>query len=69
MHCHLYLFIILTYVVSLQEAANILAIFHVVSSSHFLIFQSLLKRLAEKGHNVDVATHFVSRENLEGYEH
>ncbi|XP_068906139.1 UDP-glucosyltransferase 2-like isoform X2 [Tenebrio molitor] len=67
MHCHFYLFIILTYVVSHQEAANILGISHVPSSSHFFLFQSLLRRLAEKGHNVDIATHFVSSENPEGY--
>jgi glucuronosyltransferase len=52
-----------------SRSGELLGISPVPSSSHFLPFQSLLRRLAEKGHNVDIATHFVSSENPEGYEH
>jgi glucuronosyltransferase len=49
------------------DAANILGVFPLPGKSHFVMFERLMKRLAEKGHNVDVATHFPSKEVPEGY--
>lgn len=40
------------------ESANILGLFPLPGKSHFVMFEALLKKLADKGHNVDVATHF-----------
>lgn len=48
------------------DAANILGVFPLPGKSHFVMFERLMKRLAEKGHNVDVATHFPSKEVPEG---
>ncbi|RZC34702.1 hypothetical protein BDFB_009159, partial [Asbolus verrucosus] len=44
------------------KATNILGIFPVPSTSHFVMFERLFKSLAEKGHNVDIATHFPSKQ-------
>jgi glucuronosyltransferase len=49
-------------IVSLSEGANIVGIFVFPSKSHFVTTERLLKRLAEKGHYIDVVTHFPSEE-------
>jgi glucuronosyltransferase len=49
-------------IVSLSEGANIVGIFVFPSKSHFATTERLLKRLAEKGHYIDVVTHFPSEE-------
>lgn len=35
--------------------------------SHYIMFRSLLKGLAQKGHDVDVVSHFPLKENITGY--
>ncbi|XP_063902949.1 UDP-glycosyltransferase UGT5-like [Zophobas morio] len=59
-----YLVITLTLIgtISVSESANILGIFPLPGKSHYVMFERVLKRLAEVGHHVDVATHFISKE-------
>jgi glucuronosyltransferase len=52
----------LSYLVSLSKGENIVGIFVYPSKSHFTMAERLLKRLAEKGHYIDVVTHFPSEE-------
>lgn len=49
-----------------QEAQNykILAILPLNSRSHFVMFERLLKGLAEKGHEVDVVSHFPQKKPI-----
>jgi glucuronosyltransferase len=53
---------ILIFTVAVSQEANIFAIFTYPGKSHVAMGERLLKRLAEKGHNVDIATHFPSEE-------
>nr|XP_022913455.1 UDP-glucuronosyltransferase 1-9-like [Onthophagus taurus] len=62
----LFLLITLLYVTSIQTA-NILALFPSSSRSHFIVFQPLLEKLAERGHQVDVLSHFPRKQSLNGY--
>ncbi|XP_044255716.1 UDP-glycosyltransferase UGT5-like [Tribolium madens] len=52
---------------SLIESANILGIMTFPVKSHSILFETLLKRLAEKGHDVDYVTHFLTENNPERY--
>ncbi|ERL89093.1 hypothetical protein D910_06470, partial [Dendroctonus ponderosae] len=48
-------------------AANILAMFPLPGLSHFVMFRALLKELAQRGHNVDVFSHFPLEKPIKGY--
>nr|QIK00371.1 UDP-glycosyltransferase [Xylotrechus quadripes] len=49
------------------ENANIFAAFPFPGKSHFNMFESILVALAEKGHNVDVMSHFPRKKPIKGY--
>jgi glucuronosyltransferase len=49
------------------HAARILAVFQHNAESHFIMFETLLKALAARGHNVVVASHFPQRTPVENY--
>lgn len=49
------------------ENANILAIFSLPSKSHFVMFERVLKGLAQRGHQVDVYSHFPLKKPMENY--
>ena len=44
------------------ESANILVIFHMPAYSHFVLGESLVKGLAQKGHNVTLISAFPQKE-------
>jgi glucuronosyltransferase len=49
------------------QAARILAVFEHNAESHFVMFESLLKALAARGHNVVVASHFPQHSPVKNY--
>jgi glucuronosyltransferase len=49
------------------SAARILALFQHVAESHFLMFQTLLKALAARGHDVVVVSHFPQHSPVDNY--
>ncbi|PSN46987.1 hypothetical protein C0J52_17341 [Blattella germanica] len=49
------------------QGAKILAIFNLNVKSHFFMFETLLKRLAERGHQVYVAGHFPLNKPIRNY--
>lgn len=49
------------------QCYNILAIFPDPSRSHFMVFEPLLKSLAEKGHSLTVISYYPQRKPLDGY--
>lgn len=53
--------------VSFAHSANILSIFPFPGKSHYVMFERLLRGLAEKGHDVDVVTHFPAKDAPKGY--
>jgi glucuronosyltransferase len=48
-------------------AARILALFQNIGESHFLMFETLLKALAARGHDVVVVSHFPQHRPVENY--
>lgn len=52
---------------SLSESAKILALFPIGLKSHFLIFDSLMMKLAERGHNVTVYSAFTKNRKIANY--
>lgn len=46
------------------ESANILAVFPLHSKSHYNMYERLLKALAERGHEVDVVSHFPQKKPI-----
>lgn len=50
--------------VQFVENYNILALFPMHSKSHFVMFERLLIGLAEKGHEVDVVSHFPQKKPI-----
>ncbi|XP_044255719.1 UDP-glucosyltransferase 2-like [Tribolium madens] len=60
-------FFIIISIFTIGQTANILGIFPLPGKSHFVMFERLLMGLAEKGHNVDVATHFPRKEPTPRY--
>nr|XP_022913479.1 UDP-glucuronosyltransferase 2A3-like [Onthophagus taurus] len=66
MFLKLFLLIALFYI-NLAHSANILALFPIPCRSHFAIYQPLLEKLAERGHQIDVLTHFPRNIPLNGY--
>lgn len=49
------------------QSYNILAIFPLQSSSHYVMYERILKALVAKGHTVDVVSHFPQKVPLKGY--
>lgn len=43
---------------------KILGLFPLNSKSHFVMFERLMKALAEKGHEVDVLSHFPLKNTI-----
>ncbi|KAJ9575712.1 hypothetical protein L9F63_007420 [Diploptera punctata] len=50
-----------------SEGAKILGLFNLNGRSHFVMFQSLLKGLAQKGHEVYVVGHFPQKKPIANY--
>lgn len=44
------------------EGYRILGVFPLPQKSHFIMYEKLMKGLAEKGHTVDVVSHFPQKE-------
>ncbi|CAG9768050.1 unnamed protein product [Ceutorhynchus assimilis] len=61
------IFLVLFSILHQCLASNILAVFIFPGISHFMMFQPLLKELANRGHNVDVVSHFPSTTPIERY--
>jgi glucuronosyltransferase len=59
--------IILTAIVHLACGANILAVFHHIGYSHFKVFQPVMRKLAENGHRVTVASYFPDKDPHPNY--
>lgn len=59
-------FIVFISLVQFIENAKILAVFPLPGSSHFIMFERVLKGLAQKGHEVDVVSHFPLKQPLPG---
>jgi hypothetical protein len=51
----------------LSESLRILSIFPLNSKSHFVMFERLAKGLAEKGHQIDVYSHFPLKKPIPNY--
>lgn len=49
------------------QAANVLGLFTFQGHSHFTMFQSLMKGLAARGHNVTVVSHFPQSKPIPNY--
>lgn len=49
------------------ESYNILAIFPLHSKSHFVMFERLLIELTDRGHEVDVVSHFPQNKPIPRY--
>ncbi|KAJ8976653.1 hypothetical protein NQ317_010368 [Molorchus minor] len=49
------------------ENVNILAVFPLAGKSHFNMFEPILKGLVERGHEVDVMSHFPQKTPIKGY--
>jgi glucuronosyltransferase len=49
------------------HAARILAVFHHNAESHFVMFETLLKALAARGHDVVVVSHFPQNSPVKNY--
>lgn len=62
--CTLFLFVVLLKV-RYGENAKILALFPIHGRSHFNMFETYLKGLAERGHEVDVVSNFPQTEPIE----
>jgi glucuronosyltransferase len=50
-----------------SEAARILGVFHYNGKSHFIMFEALLKGLAERGHQVYVVGHWPQKKPIPNY--
>ncbi|XP_046467806.1 UDP-glucosyltransferase 2-like [Neodiprion pinetum] len=61
------LFFAVTSVVLLGDAYRILGIFPFNGMSHFVMFERLMKGLAEHGHQVDVVSHFPLKKPFPNY--
>lgn len=53
--------------ISEGNSLNILGLFPYQGKSHFFVFESYLKELAKRGHNVTVVSYFPQTETLENY--
>lgn len=60
-------FIILFTLICATNSARILGIFHMSSYSHFILGDTLLKSLAEKGHDVTMISAFEQSNNMTNY--
>ena len=52
---------------SSSESLKILGIFPLNAKSHFVMFERLMKNLAEKGHEVDVYSHYPLNKPVPNY--
>lgn len=50
-----------------SEAYRILGVLPINAYSHFIMFERLMKGLAERGHQVDVVSHFPQKESFPNY--
>lgn len=55
------LFILILIYIDCSVALNILGIFPLPGRSHYTVGEEILKGLAEKGHKVDVISHFPQK--------
>ena len=59
--------LIIIWLTNTSESLRILGIFPFQAKSHFVIFESLMKGLAKKGHEVDVYSHFPLKNPIPNY--
>lgn len=64
---HLIISIVILINFALCSAYRILCVFPYNANSHNIVFQALMKGLAEKGHQVDVITHFTLKKPIKNY--
>lgn len=62
---YLALFFLIVLKVQTGENAKILALFTLPGKSHFNMFEPFLKGLVQRGHEVDVVSHFPQKEPIE----
>ncbi|XP_050521168.1 UDP-glucosyltransferase 2-like [Daktulosphaira vitifoliae] len=61
------LFLIFVNVLSSTHGANILGVFPINGRSHWVVYESLMKALAARGHNVTVITSFPQKSPIANY--
>ncbi|KAG6441099.1 UDP-glycosyltransferase [Manduca sexta] len=61
------LLLLLTICASGVSTLNILGVFPFEGKTHFFVFESYLRELAKRGHNVTVISHFPQKSPLENY--
>ncbi|KAF2882091.1 hypothetical protein ILUMI_24094 [Ignelater luminosus] len=61
------LLLTLSFCLSESESYRILGLFPLPSKSHMVMFEALMKGLAEKGHQVDVLSHFLQEKPIPRY--
>lgn len=59
--------VLILFSIQYVENYKILAIFPQQSRSHFVMYERLLKELAERGHEVDVVSHFPQKKPIPRY--
>lgn len=62
------LFLLLVIFIAKINGAKILGIFHLPSKSHHILGSTLLKALAERGHQVTMISPFPLKKPLKNYE-
>ena len=67
--CHLKVLIVLTVILFVRpnEGYRILCVFPYEGTSHFVMFSTLARELARRGHQVDVISHFPSTKPIDNY--
>lgn len=58
---------IVVIILGTADSLRVLGIFPLNSKSHFVMMEPLMKKLAEKGHTVDVISHFPQKRPLPNY--
>lgn len=53
--------------ISVSSAYRILGVFPRVTRSHFIVFESLMRTLAKRGHQVDVVSHYPQKSPIKNY--
>lgn len=54
--------------ISVSSAYKILGVFPITAKSHFILFESLMKTLAKRGHQVDIVSHFPQKKPIKNYQ-
>lgn len=62
-----FILILIAAITCIAEGAKILGIFHMPSYSHYQLGDSILKELAEKGHEVTVITPYAEKTPVKNF--